>query len=117
MPSKLILPMSALLRLADATRSFFRADGNQTTDVASLRILLQHCYRKQADNRIPALSLHRRLRPIISCNRRADASVKDKGNRKNKQIICRKIIKIDNLALSLPNERSNTHHRICRYRN
>jgi hypothetical protein len=32
--------MSALLRLADATRSFFRADGNDATDVASLRLLL-----------------------------------------------------------------------------
>jgi hypothetical protein len=30
MPSKLILPMSALRRLADATRSFFRADGNHS---------------------------------------------------------------------------------------
>ena len=36
-----ILPMSAFRRLADATRSFFRADGNHATDVASLR-LLQH---------------------------------------------------------------------------
>ena len=29
-PTKLILPMSALRRLADATRSFFRADGNHS---------------------------------------------------------------------------------------
>ena len=40
MPSKLILPMSAFRRLADATRLFFRADGNHATDVASLRLLL-----------------------------------------------------------------------------
>ena len=32
--------MSAFRRLADATRSFFRADGNHATDVASLRLLL-----------------------------------------------------------------------------
>ena len=39
-PAKLILPMSAFRRLADATRSFFRADGNHATDAASLRLLL-----------------------------------------------------------------------------
>ena len=32
--------MSAFRRLADVTRSFFRADGNHATDVASLRLLL-----------------------------------------------------------------------------
>ena len=32
--------MSAFRRLADATRSFFRADGNRTPDVASPRLLL-----------------------------------------------------------------------------
>ena len=31
--------MSAFRMLADATRSFFRADGNDATDVASLRLL------------------------------------------------------------------------------
>ena len=45
-PTKLLLPMSVLRRLADATQSFFRADGNFATDVASLRLLLHHCYRK-----------------------------------------------------------------------
>ena len=39
-PTKLLLPMSALRRLADATRSFFRADDNYATDEASLRLLL-----------------------------------------------------------------------------
>ncbi len=45
-PTKLILPMSAFRRLADATRSFFRADGNHATEAASPRLLLHHCYRK-----------------------------------------------------------------------
>ena len=44
-PTKLLLPMSAFRRLADATRSFFRADGNHAPDAASPRLLLHHCYR------------------------------------------------------------------------
>jgi hypothetical protein len=39
-PTKLILPMSALRRLADATRSFFRADGNDATDRHSLATII-----------------------------------------------------------------------------
>ena len=54
-PTKLLLPMSALRRLADATRSFFRADGNHWGIICAFKL----CGFRQLLINQPLRQLHR----------------------------------------------------------